>query len=842
MKKFNRLIKSSIFLALILFYCIPVIAQNENDVIPEEYNGIVYRGEFSNIAVGILDGNLIETNFRNHGELSRWNEIPWGVWPRGVGGRHIDGIGVLVAAKVPGVAPNKVNNFQEYLDIVLSGSFVPDTSLNPVMINYRDQGKRESPYTKDSIWGWMPLPGFNNPLRTDPDPENVGILPTPALSNDKTSWPNFWPDKLLDEDSGWGGFWNGRNGKLASADLESYYVMDDYTDYEYALNIETEGPHSAFGVYHASPSDSTKGGLGLQMKVRTFQWANILSEDAMFIIYNVINRTETNYDSLYFSQIVDYGLGNEETDDNAAYDNLLDLVYGWDSDGIGDPTGGQQNTYKLGYTGFAFLESPGNNTNGIDDDQDGIIDEDRFSFASQILTSQSEIDAYITQNYDPVQFESYYGEPYTERSAYKAGIWFTSDENLDWVGYEDENGNGIWDEGEKLNNDLGPDGIGPFDLEYTGADKGQGDGKPDEGEPNFNKLDVNESDQIGLTGFDLDTRPNYEAPDQLSNDTWMFKKINENLFDNPDYEEPGQVVSNEPFVLFTSGEVELFGEGSGQKTTDRFSTAWIFGENKEDFFKNRRTVQNIYNADYNFAQPPIPPTLKASAGDQQVILSWDTLSISSYDRFLQEKDFEGYKLYKGTNNLLSDSKTITDINGTPTFYKPIAQWDLNNNISGVRRVLEGDALYDLGDNSGLQFYYVDNDVKNGKVYYYAIVAYDRGLPSVEGDDSGIDPQENIFRIAVNNAGFPTGTSQNAAVVIPTPMPAGFVEGGATSDLSSVTSGSGTGYASVNIVIDSEIDETKLYEITFSDTASTKGDYRNPVSDSVIELTQIKDLV
>ncbi len=26
------------------------------------------------IARGILDGNLIETNFRNHGELSRWND------------------------------------------------------------------------------------------------------------------------------------------------------------------------------------------------------------------------------------------------------------------------------------------------------------------------------------------------------------------------------------------------------------------------------------------------------------------------------------------------------------------------------------------------------------------------------------------------------------------------------------------------------------------------------------------------------------------------------------------------------------------------------------------------
>ena len=45
------------------------------------------------------------------------------------------------------------------------------------------------------------------------------------------------------------------------------------------------------------------------------------------------------------------------------------------------------------------------------------------------------------------------------------------DDNGDWVGYTDENGNGKWDEDEPLNDDIG------------GKDGGRGNGIPDKGEP-----------------------------------------------------------------------------------------------------------------------------------------------------------------------------------------------------------------------------------------------------------------------------------------------------------------------------------------------------------------------
>lgn len=805
----------------LLLFLAPSSGLFAQQTIPDSLNGVVYRGAFDNIARGVIDGNLIETNFRNHGELSRWNDLPWGVWPRGVGGRHIDGIGVVVSAYVDGVSADRVETLQDYIDIINDPNFEPDTTLNPVIINYREAGARTSPYNGD-LWGWLPLPGFNNANRIDP--VTLASAPVPALSNDTESWPDFWPDRLGEDAAGWPGTWNGRDGRFPSSDLESYYVMDDFSDYEYAVGIETDGPHSGFGVYYPSPEeDPTMGGLGLQTQIRLFQWANILAEDAMFIIYRITNKSEKDQTRLFFSQIVDYGLGQDEQDDNATYDPFLDVVYGWDSDGLADPTNPGESRYELGYAGFAFLESPANDANGLDDDQDGIVDESRFLENYLVLTSQEEIDTYVAANYDAAQFELFYGESYDQRPAYKAGIWYTSDENLDWVGFKDNNNNGIWDIGEPLNNDVGADGLGPFDLNYPGPDAGEGDGIPTNGEPNYNELDVDESDQIGLTGFDLNTRPFYESGDNLRDDTWLFTRIAATLFSNPDYEEPSTVVANEPFILFTSGEVELFSENKvDAKSTDFFSTAWIFGNDEGDFFKNRKTVQNIYNSDYNFAQPPIMPTLTAVTGDEQVVLSWDTLSVNSFDRFLQDFDFEGYKLYKGTNNLLSDSRTISDVNGTPTFYQPIAQWDLDNDVSGTIRVLEGDAVYNLGSNTGLEFYYVDNDVTNGKLYYYALVAYDRGISSSGGDDPGIDPQENTFRISLNGAGAVVGTSINAAAVIPTTNPAGFVGGGTDSDLSKVTEGTGTGSASISVAVEELVDDTKLYEVVFSDSASDIG--------------------
>ena len=109
----------SAVLALTACLTSAVLAQ-EGSTIPDDM-----RGAEDWIARGILDGNLIETNFRNHGEVARWNDNPWGNWPRGIGGRHIDGIGVLVSGLAHGER-------EKWTDLRPVWAAQGDTTLNPL--------------------------------------------------------------------------------------------------------------------------------------------------------------------------------------------------------------------------------------------------------------------------------------------------------------------------------------------------------------------------------------------------------------------------------------------------------------------------------------------------------------------------------------------------------------------------------------------------------------------------------------------------------------------------------------------------------------------------------------
>ena len=805
---------------LCAWFAISLAAFGQSSIPPE------YRGDDEFTARGVMDANLIQTNFRNHGELSRFGDNPWGIWPRGIGGRHVDGIGVAVA----GVVPGEREKWAEFY------GGLPDTELNPVIFHYRSAGTRIG--AGGVIYGWNALPGFYNRERLNPITD--ALEPIPALSSESNSWPEFWPDRLTNpDDPGWPGQWNGLFGKgILNADLESYYVMDDGTDYEYAINPVTGEPFSPKGVFYPNPSDSTYGGLGLQVQVRLLQWANVLAEDTMFLLYRLTNIGQYSHDRLYFAQLQDYGLGEEEGDESAAFDPVLDIAFGFDQDGIGTRSSG--GNYRLGHAGFAFLESPARGFDGLDNDEDGITDESRFNVPGMLIEGQQAIREFVEANYDIAVFERFNG-PLEERPAYRVGRWWTADENLDWVGFEDENDNGIYDPGELAFDDVGLDGLGPFDLGYPGRDTGEGNGMPEQGEPNFGELDVDESDQIGLTGFDLGSRPFYENGDNLRDDDWMWDRFINHAEPNIVLGETvGEtlVADVEPFLVFTSGPVQL-----PAQTTDFFSTAWLFGEDLDDFLRNRVTVQRIYNADYNFAQPPIIPRLTAVPGDGKVTLSWDTTSINSFDRFLQEFDFEGFRLYRGTDNLLSDAREVTNVFGTPTFLNPIGQWDLINDIKGPRSVFNAEASFNMGDDTGLQFHYVDTDVENGVTYYYALVAYDRGFVDNTGNgQESIDPQENTFFISLDLSGNVNGSSPNAAIVVPRSHAAGLVEGATNEDLSQPTQGIGTGSLDVLITDPNQIDANSIYQVNMFSTPNRGSDLYRTTHYEVVEVTENRTII
>lgn len=536
------------------------------------------RGSLSEVARGVLDGNNIETNFRNHGEMSRWNDIPWGVWPQGVGGKHIDGIGFLMAAKVVGERAKWANYY---------GDGATDNTLNPVIINYRDAGKRISPYSGE-LWGWLPLNGFNNPERFDPNSNRT--VPIPAFSTDESSWPDSWPDKLDQTDAGWSGVWNGYRGKgIFNGNQETFYVMDDHSDHEYSFGVEFEGPHSDLGVYHPSASDSSMGGLGLQTEVRTFQFDDPIGDDMLFTHYRSTNVSEKDLSDVWSAILLDVGLGNEEDDERVEFIPEKNVVILSDNDGVGSGSG--FSSYQLGAFGFIVLEQSINENNGIDEDNDGIIDESKFNGPGEYLEGKAAIDAYLSSNYNMSRFNQVHIN-LEDFPAYRNERWWTGDEDMDWIAYDDFNQNGMQDVDEPLADDVGRDGLGPDHDNYPGPDAGEGDGIPTQGEPNFGELDMLEAENLGMSLLDIQSRPFYESSNNLRDDSWLFGRIEVAMENIGTYDESIDT-PNEPFLLFGSGPFEL-----KKQTSSYFITALVFAETREELDTKIEQARAIYESDY----------------------------------------------------------------------------------------------------------------------------------------------------------------------------------------------------------------------------------------------------
>jgi hypothetical protein len=680
-----------------------------------------------------MDGNLIRSLFYNNGEVGQWPFQPSGEWPKGTGQTYLDGVAVLVASEV--TAPGNGN------------------IIHPLETSYREWMDKDP--LDGTIWGFEPVPGY-----IKEDPETMQSSETPAINTRPFSWPDKWPE-ALNLTPEWDGFWYGYFGRgVQNSDFETFFVMDDSKDGEW-----NRAPYE----YYPIAGMPEWGGLGLRVEVRGFQWSHVLAEDIIFWHYDIVNLSDYNYPTTIFGFYTDCGVGgtDDSADDNASFDRKIDLAYCYDDDGLGLPDG-----WLTGYYGYAYLESPGNGNNGIDDDEDGMIDERRDD-----------------------------------------GI----DNNNNWIPYTDLNENGEWDsdENEPLNNDVGRDGVGPFDRQYSGPDEGEGDGLPTDGEPNFDRLDKDESDQIGLTAVSI-----YRLGDGGTGGGWpkddepMWQRMS---FENFDTSLQRANIS----MVFASGPFPL-----SQNLRERFSMALVFGTELDDIFFNKETVQQIYNANYNFSKPPLKPILTAVPGDKQVFLYWDNVAEESRDPFLgfedndptkgAKKDFEGYLVYRSKDPEFNDIKIVTDSKGAPKYWKPIQQYDLVDSIMGPDPVGINGARFWRGDDTGLQYSYVDKDVINGQRYYYALVSYDQGDPNF--GTTGLQPSECTKIISQDFAGTVQFIDINCAVVKPNAPVAGYIPPEIIGDLNSVTAGGlGTGRMVVNILNPDEILNEAQYKVEFTST-------------------------
>ena len=709
---------------------------------------------------GYMTGNRVFLYFRNTTELSDWPKASVSKWPNSPEGvKMTDGVGLLVGAKVfieddGNAATVDTIPLTTPVDILTTDHHI----LYYLQTSYREEMDVDPTGTVE--WGFYPIFGYFN------EADEYA-----AVSNKPYSWPPVgWP--ATGSTTKWPGEWDGRFGRgVIYADMEAYFAVNDAQDQE---NLGPEDyvkyyPRPSHFVGELRPNvtiqlGSPWGGLGTRVETRGFQWNNPQARDAIFWEYSVANISDYDLTEVAFGYWVDNAIGGDGDDDLGYFDDESDMAYSWDINGIG--LGG----LPTGVMGFAYLESPGLAYDYQDNDGDGLIDEKRDNEALAFIGPTdgiNDLDAFL-EFYD-----------LTEEDL--QSHW-DADEDQDWEDGEDLNGDGIYQLSEYAGDDVGLDGVAPGELNYEGPDEGECNHMPDylEGvgcEPNFNETDVSESDMIGLTAFRM-----YPIPSHAPTNTTQWFKNDQAMW------EVISVDSLEEYLDIVSNLVEVFASASFplyQGRVERISMSELHSydplaglESDEHsapaLYELKRIVQVIYEKDYRFAQPPKMPTLTATAGDGEVILTWDDIADTrTRDPFVGNvNDFEGYKVYRATDRYMSDAEVITDGYGTPTFMLPIFQCDLIDDISGFTDFgLVNGMAYNLGYDTGITHVFRDNTVQNGRTYYYAVIAYDYGAPDI---GPGISPSENNVVIQLDEAENVESIGKNVAIVIPHQPAAGYI--------------------------------------------------------------------
>ncbi len=836
-----------------------------------------HRGNALYTRFGLLNGNRTAITYSNDGSIAGTNPSDLrGYWPYpATQDGYIGDVDPLVGIELP---------IRDY-----NGDGILDTLHSVTITTGPRTGQAAKVDPVDGHFqGFAPEPGYVNANQD-----------TVAKNTVRNSWPSFWPDNPTWLDSTGKPVWDGYFGKgVERADQETYWVMDDAPDNnpQYRTNFK----------FHPDSTDTTRNGMGLLVSVRGMQWSQIQAQDVVFWLYDITNIGTTDYTKVCFGEVLGGCVGDvgqnytDCSDDLGFFDLNNNLTYNWDSDDhTNDPlwipinqvlSGVRRNT---GFAGYAYLESPGNGYDAIDNDNDEVdptspvFQESDFQFNSSIngyvssrtlhksdpgpdpnwpankivlinpstyertvvlldtllhsltdtvtVYSQGQpfkiydgvtvteiinngiddnLNGLIDENHDlhykrifknnngviikteirPLAYINYltgqgttntlidekrdsgpgtvvsgyvpdYSQPPDPVTGKYPGViksHWSGDENGDW---------------NPLKDDLGADGLpGTHDM-------GEGDGMPTLGEPHFDKTDVNESDQIGLTSFNFFNQA--QSPPMNNNEIlWGRMK--------PGYFDVIPLLPQDGDFIYSSGYFPLL-----SNKTERFSLALVFGADSSNIFKNKRIAQKIYNSNYDFLKPPPKPKLTIVPGDKKVTLIWDS-------RAENYVSFEGYKIYRSTD------PGFTEGGG-----EPIATFDAKDSVAGyfvptTQDLAELPRFY-LGNNSGLVHTFVDANLQNGQRYFYAVTAYTSGDPS-----NNFYPAEDPKYVTINSTGS-VSSDVNTGYAIPRATVAGYQGPDAPSLLGPVpgTVPFGTGKVYLYVVNPSQV-KNKTYRVAFSD--------------------------
>ena len=245
--------------------------------------------------------------------------------------------------------------------------------------------------------------------------------------------------------------------------------------------------------------------------------------------------------------------------------------------------------------------------------------------------------------------------------------------------------------------------------------------------------------QLGMT--DLHYNLWQDTPLLDENDDWFYGVYTSNYDMVPEELwpqffhpiEPGRRIDD--FSLIPEDGMDLVNNSaSGPYTlapgdTLTFVIAVVAGSNYENIRSTAESVHQSFQNDWLLPSAPPAPKLSAFAEKDRVVLTWDNRSELTPDPFTGEFDFQGYRLYRSIDN--GRSWDQIDRNQNPEAGPgpiPLAEFDK--------------------DEDGIQYFFVDEDVREGFDYWYSLTAYDSGIPEVGSLESPIGNTDDEPNIAV----------------------------------------------------------------------------------------------
>ncbi len=625
--------------------------------------------------------------------VTNWNGF-CGEWPAGSKQYYMFSTGIWVGGRVPAVVAGDT----AYHHIVATGSYDPDfTPVSPLWATNQYIAPAEEGRLLFVQPGEEWAPGSGK-LRWGDATDFSGYLYYP-----QTDTASINPRRRA--------AFGTNDHDLTSTDfvsqMDTYCMMGDYVPEETGYFL-----YPSYG-YNTQP-------MGVRLEQRTYSWAYGPAAHYIFVSYKITNMNDFPIDSVYVGYFMDNDVGPGDldvpgvgpNDDLIGFDRQLNLGYTYDSN-FNEPGWAT----AAGYIGVVFCESPMGLTAFSTWTRDGPEGDVDYPDRDDLKYAQLR-GAGIPADPDPRIFETF-EEPQDVRHLSSSGPILS------------------WNPGETLTltfavvmgqslDDLKSNAeraIQQFEMGYLGTAPPPSPGfvaTPQDRSVYLTWDNSPESVEDLITGEkDFEGYRIYRSRTGVEG-TWELLA---------DYDVMGSQTAKAVTVSYARGGSELQFGFAGFWGTGQDTVAFVGNDYSIEFYSD--TTFTVFNTDQQSLYEYSTNARDVFTGDFCVVDAEDDEVVypapDPGNPFLGQW-VDGARIYIDGFYVQISSGEPNPADPPGTFYTPQA-----SDLFTVQTF----HWAEVGDQTGLHYSYLDEDLINGLAYYYAVTSYDRGSPA-----QGIEPLES----------------------------------------------------------------------------------------------------